>query len=52
MRQVSPIPNARVHVSKAPDVRAIMGLQDVWVGTDASACKTCGQVATVQRQCY
>jgi hypothetical protein len=24
------ISNAHVHVSKAPDVRAIMGLQDMW----------------------
>jgi hypothetical protein len=36
------------HVSKAPDVIAIMGLQDVWAGGVINTCKTCGHVATVQ----
>jgi hypothetical protein len=46
-QQGSPIPNACMHVSKAPDVRAITGLQDVWAGTINYACKTCKQAAIV-----
>jgi hypothetical protein len=45
------VPNSRVHVSMAPDVRAIMSLQDVWAGSTVNARKTCGQVATVRHQC-
>jgi hypothetical protein len=41
------VPNARTHVSKAPDVRAIMGLQDVRVGNTVNACKMCRQAAIV-----
>jgi hypothetical protein len=37
-----------VHVPKIPDVRAIMGLQDVWAGYTFNACKTCGRAATVR----
>jgi hypothetical protein len=35
------VPNARVQVSKVPDIRAIMGMQDVWVGSAVNACKAC-----------
>jgi hypothetical protein len=49
VRQGSSIPNASAHVSKAPDVRAMMDLQDVRAGIAVSAYKTCGQTATVQR---
>jgi hypothetical protein len=41
------VPNARTHISKAPDFRAIMGLQDVRTGSVVNACKACRQVATV-----
>jgi hypothetical protein len=41
VQQGSPVPNARVHVSKAFDIRAIMGLQDVQAGTIDDACKMC-----------
>jgi hypothetical protein len=47
VRQGSPIPIARVHISKAPNVRAIMGLHDVWAGNAVNASKMCGQTATV-----
>jgi hypothetical protein len=39
--------NARVHVFKAPDVRAIMCLQDVRAGSVVNVCKACGRAATV-----
>jgi hypothetical protein len=52
VRQGSPVSNARAHVSKAPNVMAIMGLQDVRAGTTANAYRTCGHTAIVQRQCY
>jgi hypothetical protein len=42
------VPNARAHVSKAPDVKAIMGLQDVRVDNAINVCNTCGHVATVR----
>jgi hypothetical protein len=42
------VPNARVHVSKTHDVRAMMGLQDVRAGSAVNAYKTCGQAATMQ----
>jgi hypothetical protein len=41
------VPNAHAHVSKGPDVRAIMGLQSVRVGNTVNACKACGQTVTV-----
>jgi hypothetical protein len=43
------VPNARMHVLKAPDVRVIMGQQDVWVNSAVNACKVCEQEATVLR---
>jgi hypothetical protein len=49
-QQGSLVPSTCVHVSKAPDVRGIMGLQDVQPGTTDNACKTCGQTAIVQLQ--
>jgi hypothetical protein len=41
------VSKARMHVSKTPDVKAIMGSQDVWVDGAFSACKTCRQAATI-----
>jgi hypothetical protein len=41
VHKVSPVPNTRRHVSKEPDVRAIMGLQDMRASTAVNACKTC-----------
>jgi hypothetical protein len=38
------------HVSKALDVRAIMGMQDVQTDSGVNTCKTYRHVATVQRQ--
>jgi hypothetical protein len=46
----SHVSKACTHVSKAPDVREIMGLQDVRTGGVINAYKTCGQVATVRLQ--
>jgi hypothetical protein len=46
------VPNARAHVSNAPDVRAIMSLQDMLAGNVFNTCKTCGQAAIVQRRPY
>jgi hypothetical protein len=34
-------------MSKAPDHKAVMGLQEVQAGTAASACKTCRKLAIV-----
>jgi hypothetical protein len=45
------VPNARTHISKTPDVRAIMSLQDVRVGSTDRSCKKCRHEATVRRQC-
>jgi hypothetical protein len=45
------VPNAHVHVSKTPDVRAIIGLQDIRAGSTVNACKTCGYTTTVLLQC-
>jgi hypothetical protein len=47
----SHVPIAHVHVSKASDVGAIMGLQDVRTCIVFHGCKTCGHVATVRLQC-
>jgi hypothetical protein len=44
------VSKARVHVSKVPDVRAIMGLQDVRADYVFNACKTYVHVATVQHR--
>jgi hypothetical protein len=50
------VPNARAQVSKALDIRVIMGLQDVRAGSAVNACKTCRQgsynATTVQLQHY
>jgi polyferredoxin len=43
------VPNARVHISKTPDVRAIMSLRDVRAGSAVNTYKTCGYAATLQR---
>jgi hypothetical protein len=43
------VPNARAHVSKMLDVKAIKGLQDVRAGDAVNACRTCGHAATVLR---
>jgi hypothetical protein len=45
------VPNAHAHISKAPDVKPIMGLQEVQVGSTVNAEKTCKHVAIVQLQC-
>jgi hypothetical protein len=36
------VPNACAHISIAPNVRDIMGLQDVWAGAVIMTCKSCG----------
>jgi hypothetical protein len=41
---------AHTHVPKAPDARAIMGLQNMCAGGIINDCKTCGQVATVHHR--
>jgi hypothetical protein len=43
----SHVSNTRTLVSMVPDVRAVMGLQDVRAGSAVNACKTCGHAATV-----
>jgi hypothetical protein len=45
------VPNARGPVSKAADVRAIIGLQDMHAGCAVNACRTCGHVTIVWLQC-
>jgi hypothetical protein len=35
------VPNACAHVAKVPDVRAIMGLQDMRTGSIVNAYKKC-----------
>jgi hypothetical protein len=50
MELVPYVLNVRVHVSKALDVRAIMGMQDVWADSGVNTCKTYRHVAIVQRQ--
>jgi hypothetical protein len=51
MQQGSQILNARSHISKAPNVKAIMGLQDMWVCHAFNACKICEQAATMLLKC-
>jgi hypothetical protein len=46
------VPNARAHVFKASYVRAIMRMQDVWVGSVVNTCKSCGHASTVQLQYF
>jgi hypothetical protein len=48
VQQGPPVPKARVHIFRAPDVRAIRSLQDVQTGNIVNACKMCRQVAIVQ----
>jgi hypothetical protein len=45
------VPNARAHISKALDIKAIMGLQNVRACSAVNAYKTCKQMAIVQLQC-
>jgi hypothetical protein len=45
------VPNACAHVSKVPDARAIMSLQDVLASSVVNACKACGHVGIVRLQC-
>jgi hypothetical protein len=52
MQLGSHVLNTHAYVYKASNIRAIMGLQDVWEGSAITACKTCGQAATVQRWPY
>jgi hypothetical protein len=51
MRLGSRVSKVRTHVSNAPDVGAIMNLQDVHAVYAFNACKTYGHVATVWLQC-
>jgi hypothetical protein len=51
MRLDSRVSMACLQVSKACDIRAIMGLQDVRAGSAVNACKACRQVATMRIQC-
>jgi hypothetical protein len=45
------VPNARVHVSKAPHVRAVTHLQDMRAGGVVNTCKACVYASTVRLQC-
>jgi hypothetical protein len=47
LQQCPPILNLHAHVSKSSNVRVIMGLQDVRVGTTINTCKMCVHAATV-----
>jgi hypothetical protein len=51
MQLGSRVSKAHTHISKAPDVRAIMDMQDVRVGYIFNACKTCGLAGTIWLQC-
>jgi hypothetical protein len=42
--------NARVHISKAPHIKAIMRLQDVQVGSVVNTCMVCGYASIVRVQ--
>jgi hypothetical protein len=44
------VPNARVHVSKAAHVRAIIRLQDVWGDSIVNTCKVCRHASIVRLQ--
>jgi copper chaperone CopZ len=46
----SDIPNTRMHISKVPGIKVIMGLQDVRADNTFNACNMCGQTAIVQRR--
>jgi hypothetical protein len=43
--------NARTHIFKVPNIRAIMGLQDVRVGSTVNAYEACKHVATMRLHC-
>jgi hypothetical protein len=45
------VPNARAHVFKMPNIRAIMGQQNVRAGSAVNDCKTCRQAGTMRLQC-
>jgi hypothetical protein len=45
------VPNARVHVFKALDIRAMMGLQDVRANSVVNACKACRHAGTIRLHC-
>jgi hypothetical protein len=49
MQLSSRVSKVHMHVSKSPDARVIMGLQDVRTSCVFNACKMSGQTATV---CY
>jgi hypothetical protein len=42
------VSNAHTHVSKVPDVRAFIGMQDVWACSIVNAYKACRHAATVR----
>jgi hypothetical protein len=46
------VSKAHMHIFKAPDARAIMGLQDVRIGGALNVCKMCGHTATMQCRPY
>jgi hypothetical protein len=50
VQKSSRVPNTRVHISKASDIKAIMGLQDMGGGTADNACKMHGHAATLMLQ--
>jgi hypothetical protein len=41
------VPNVRAYAFKVPDIRAIIGLQDVRAGSVVNSCKACKQIVTV-----
>jgi hypothetical protein len=49
MQSGSYVLNVRAHVSKAPNIRVIMGMQDVRADNAFNAYNMCQHVATVQR---
>jgi hypothetical protein len=51
MQSGSYVLNARAHVSKVPNIRVIMGMQDVRADNAFNAYNMCQHVATVRLQC-
>jgi hypothetical protein len=51
MQLDSRVSKACLQVSMVPNIRAIIGLQDMWVGSTVNACKACRQAATMRLQC-
>jgi hypothetical protein len=45
------VPNARAHIFKASNIRAIMGLHNVRAGITVNACKVCRHIVTMRLQC-